>query len=218
MNNPEFLQKVLHAYGGEEKLKSFRDLQATFDFSFFQPDGAEMPGKGEEKFKSPNKSYFKFEFPNLVMVNACDGEKGWQTENGGEAKAIDSDRFILNSRLRQFPLFLTDNAVNWNYKGMVDLDNFNQVHWVQVIYSEKEKVSFYLDPLTFWLCRYQGPSKVMGRNITTVVHFEEYEKTSGFVFPKKQIFLINVNKFQERTYSHFQINTALSDCVFLPTV
>ena len=182
MNNQEFLQKVLDAYGGQEKLESIQDLQALFDFSFFQPGGEEMPGKGEEKFKRPNKNYFKFEFPHLLMVNAYNGEEAWQTENGQAPTQIDTDRFVINSRIRMFPLLLKDQSLNWNYKGIVDLDNFNQVHWIQIVYSEKEKVSLYLDSLTLWLCRYQGPSKVMGRNVTTVVHFDDYEKIEEIPF------------------------------------
>lgn len=214
MNNQEFLEKVLAAYGGQEKLASIKDLQAKFDFIFFQPDGTEMPGKGEENFKFPNKNYFKFEFPGLVMINATNGDGAWQTENDQEATPIDSERFILNSRLRTFPLFLTDETLNWNYKGLVDLDNFNQVHWVQVVYSEKEKVSLYLDALNYWLCRYQGPSKVMGRNMTTVIEFKDYDIVEGIPFPKKQVFLMNVNKFQERVYEKTSINLGLSDSLF----
>ncbi len=214
MNNQEFLGKVLAAYGGIEKLQSIKDIQTSFDFSFFQPNGTEMSGKGEEKFEFPNKSYFKFEFPELVMINATDGEDAWQTENDAEATEIDQDRFILNARLRSFPLFLTQEETNWQYKGLVDLDNFDQVHWVQVVYSEKEKISLYLDPLTFWLRRYQGPSKVMGRNVTTVVEFEAYEKVEGTPFPKEQLFLINVNKFQQRSFQEIKINSGLEDSIF----
>lgn len=216
MDNNAFAQKVLAAYGGEKKLRAVKDVTGLFKFVFLQKDGTEMGGEGTEYFKAPNKNLFEFAFPNLVMTNGCDGEKAWQTQDDQAPTSIDTERFIVHTRLRTFPLFLVENPPEWKYKGEVDLEDRSGVFWVEIKYSEKEKVSLYLDPKTFLLQRYQGPSRAMGMKVTTIVEFEDYKPFDGVMFPTHVTFSINVNKFQERWYRQIKLNTNLPDKLFSP--
>jgi len=214
MTNLELAQKVITAYGGQKKLEAIEDITTKFEFKFFQRDGTTLTGEGTEHFKKPNKNYFEFVFPDLIMLNACDGEQAWQTEGNGEPAPIDTERFMIHTRLRTFPLSLVEDPPQWSYKGEVDLDDLEKAHWIQVIYSEKEKVSYYLDPKTFLLHRYQGPSRAMGMKVTAVVLFDDYASIDGVMFPKHLTFLINVNKFQERWIKEIKLNTSIPDTKF----
>lgn len=214
MDRDTLVQKMLEVYGGREKLESVQSVSARFKFAFYQPNGSEMGGEGTEYFKKPDKNYFEFRFPGLTMRNSCDGKSAWQKEGEGEITSIDTDRFVVHTRLRTFPLFLVSNPPEWEYKGTVDLDDLEQAHWVQIKYSEKEKVSLYLDPQTLLLARYQGPSRAMGMKVTTVVLLDDYKEIQGIPFPMHQTFLINVNKFQERMIQEIEFNKNLPDSLF----
>lgn len=213
-NKIDLAQKVLAAYGGQEKLSQIQDITGKFKFTFYQRDGTEMSGQGTEYFKPPNKNLFEFVFPTLVMLNACDGEKAWQCQDEEKPTPIDLERFIVHTRVRRFPLFLVQDPPAWNYKGEVDIENHSGVHWIEIKYSEKEKVSLYLDPKTFLLLRYQGPSRAMGMKVTTVIDFEDYKSFDGVMFASHQTFLIHVTKFQERWYDSFILNSHLPDKIF----
>lgn len=205
---------MLEAYGGEKKLRAVRDITGHFRFVFYQRGGTEMRGVGTEYFQSPNRNYFEFRFPDMVMRNACDGEKAWQNQDAEPAIPIDVERFIVHTRLRTFPLFLVQDPPRWHYKGEVDLENREGIPWIEVQYSAKEKASFYLDPKTFLLWRYQGPSRAMGMKVTTVVEMEDTKDFSGVPFPTHVSFFINVNKFQERWYREIKINSGISENIF----
>ena len=211
----KFAQQVIAAYGGEKKLRGLRDLTGKFKFVFYQRGGDELDGSATEYFKFPNKNCFEFIFPDLIMLNTCDGEKAWQCQDEKAPVEIDTERFIIHGRVRNFPLFLVENPPEWSYKGTVDIENLTGVHWIEIKYSEKEKVSLYVDPDTFLLARYQGPSRAMGNvKVTTVIHFQDYQEVEGIPFAMHVTFLINVAKFQERWYQSISLNTNLPDQIF----
>ena len=179
----EIIAKNIQAHGGMAKLKSIQSIRMTGDF-----DAGGMQAGFTQVFKRPMKIRIEASIQGLTMIQAYDGQSGWQVipfTGKKDAEPMAADDLKNFQEQADFDGPLVDYKQKGHKVELVGKEKVEgtNVYHLKVTLKNGDIVYDYLDPDTFIEIRREIQQFIRGSVRDRVVGLGSYKPVAGVMFP-----------------------------------
>ena len=179
----EIIAKNIKAHGGMAKLKSIQSIRMTGDF-----DAGGMQAGFTQVFKRPMKVRMEASIQGLTMIQAYDGQSGWQVipftgKKDPEPMAADDLKNFQEQADFDGPL------VDYKQKGhkveLVGKEKIEgtDVYHLKVTLKNGDIREYYLDADSFLAVKVGGKTTMRGTELDIDSTLGDYKEVEGVLFP-----------------------------------
>lgn len=179
----EIIAKNIKAHGGLAKLKSIQSIRMTGDF-----EAGPMQAGFVQVYKRPMKIRIEAAIQGLTMIQAYDGQNGWQVvpftgKKDPEPMAADDLKNFQEEADFEGPL------VDYKQKGhTVELIGKEKiegtdVYHLKVTLKNGDIRNYYLDAESFLVIKESGKTRMQGSEVDVDSTFGDYKEVEGALFP-----------------------------------
>ena len=179
----EIIAKNIKAHGGLAKLKGIQSIRMTGDF-----DAGPMQAGFTQVYKRPMKIRIEASIQGLTLIQAYDGQNGWQVvpftgKKDAEPMAADDLKNFQEQADFEGPL------VDYKQKGhTVELIGKEKiegtdVYHLKITLKNGDIRNYYLDADSFLAVKVSGKSKMQGTEVDVDSTLGDYKEVEGVLFP-----------------------------------
>lgn len=180
----ELIEKSIQASGGREKMDTVKSVRMTGKMTMAQ--GMEAPMVIETV--EPNKIRMEMTFQGMTMIQAYDGQKGWQVQpfmgktepepmNEQELKAMEKQVEDMDLLTKYKEKGHTVELV-----GKEELEG-SPVYKLKLTKKSGEVSNLYLDAETHLIVKQTGKTQMQGQEIETETSLSDYKEVGGILYP-----------------------------------
>ncbi len=224
----DIIAKNIVARGGLAKLAAVQTIRGTADYQTTNFLLGDVHATLTQVLKRPGKVRVDWSFPDFTLIQAYDGQNGWQILRAAKKKQKD-DRSPMTARdvkLLQEQGDIDGPLVDWKQKGStVELAGREKVgardaYNLQVTFKDGEVQNFYLDADSFLLVKASGTGAVQGVDVRFERIFSNYKEVQGVMLP----FSIEARTAQvpggqqaveKTTFQKVEVNVPLDELIFI---
>lgn len=217
----EIITKNIAAHGGMARLKAVQSMRLTGDV-----DAGEMQAGFSQVFKRPMKMRLDISLQGLTLIQAYDGQNGWQIvpftgKKDPEMMAADDLKQVQEQADFDGPLVdykQKGNTVTLVGKEKIDATN---AYHLKITMKNGTVRDLFLDASTFLAIKMVAKTTMRGAEAELESKFGNYKEVEGLMFP----FLIEQQPVggegakQKITLKKVELNVVVEDSIFkMPVV
>lgn len=179
----EIIAKNIQAHGGLAKLKSVQSLRMTGDF-----DAGGMQADFTQLYKRPMKIRVEATIQGLTLIQAYDGQSGWQVvpftgKKDPEPMTADDLKNVQEEADFEGPL------VDYKTKGhTVELVGKEKIEGTDVYHLKAtlkngDIRNYYLDAASYLVIKFSGKTSMRGTEVDVDSTIGDYKQVEGVLFP-----------------------------------
>jgi outer membrane lipoprotein-sorting protein len=209
----ELIGRMITARGGIEKIKAIQTRRETGTISF----GPETEGPFTAELARPNKLRVEVHLPNGNVVQAYDGNSGWQITPGADQPFVmDQTQQRSMSEQADFDGALIDykkkgNAVEQVGVGEVD---GRKTYRLRVTLANGDVHYWELDAENYLPVRWRGNRTANGNEVPIESVFTDFRDVNGVQYPFRIESFIEGKLVQQMKISSREANVKIEDTRF----
>jgi len=179
----EIIAKNIQAHGGLARLKAIQSMKMTGDF-----EAGGMQAGFTQVYKRPMKLRLDVSIQGLTLIQAYDGQNGWQVvpftgKKDPEAMAADDLKNVREEADFEGPL--VDYKQKGNTVELVGKEKVEgtDVYHLKVTLKDGDIRNLYLDADSFLIIKSVGKTTMRGNEIELESALGDYKEVDGVLFP-----------------------------------
>jgi outer membrane lipoprotein-sorting protein len=216
----EVIAKNIEAKGGMDKLQQIKTEKVTGKWMMA---GMEMPFTMYTK--RPNKLRMEVSMQGMTMVQAFDGETGWDInpfQGSPEPKKMSDMQSKMFGQQADFDGFLIgykDKGYKVEYMGEEDMEGTPAYHLVVTV-DDSTTVDYYIDTEYNLDLKYTVNAKVEGTPLSVDSYLGDYKEVDGVMTPFSMENKVNGQTRGQGVFEKVEYNVDIPDSLFVmpPTV
>jgi outer membrane lipoprotein-sorting protein len=209
----ELIGRMITARGGIEKIKAIQTRRETGTISF----GPEMEGPFTAELARPNKLRVEVHLPNGNVVQAYDGNGGWQiTPGADQAFVMDQTQQRSMSEQADFDGPLIDYKKKGNAIEQVGVGELNgrKTYRLRVTLVNGNVHYWELDAENYLPVRWRGNRTANGNEVPIESVFTDFREVNGVLFPFTIESFIEGKLVQQMKITSREANLKIEDARF----
>ena len=211
----EILDKMIDAQGGRKVLAAIKDTTIAANIELALQG---MSGNLTIYQKEPDKMRMDIEIAGIVITQAFDGVKGWQINpmaGGAAAEMSESEARDFKKQAMGNDSLLNPEkyGITYVFKGKEKIQD-KEYLVLEQSYADGQKITMYLDPLTYLTYKANAKVNQMGVEIAQETIFGDYRKEGDTMTAHSMTVFQNGAESVKMTFNKIAFNTGIQDSVF----
>ena len=212
----EIIAKNLQAFGGLAKFRTVQSMKMTGDF-----EAAGMQAGFTQIFKRPMKVRLDISIQGLTLIQAYDGQTGWQVApftGKKDAEQMTADDLKNVRQQADFEGPLVDYKQKGNSVELVGKEKVEgtDVYHLKVTLKDGDVRNLYLDADSFLTVKVVAKTTMRGSEIELDTTLGDYKEVDGMLFPFsiEQHSVNGQGPGQKITIKKVELNVPVDDSIF----